>query len=267
MQWSVGSPWPGVAFVFASLLVLARADASAPSLPRQFSVEIAPGGVLFADGTRLGALSELSRWAQRAASGARFSGAVVFGDPQRDGATVAEAVELLRKAGFADIRSAGRPAPPVLSAARTNGAAPVVSASPVPVAAPAPSPPPAASRPRPAPSGPPVSLASMGMHVDGLLNREPHRGRFLRVIEHEFPAFKRCHGRATPHADGASYGVDLLIPKEGGRAKVRETRTRLEGAGFQACMRGAFEAIRFPAPPSERPEIVSYSVVFKPSAR
>jgi len=160
----------------------------------------------------------------------------------------------------------GRPAPTALSAARASGAAPLVSAGRAPAVA--------ASvarassvRPRPAPSGPPVTLASMGMHADGLLNREPHRSRLVRLIEREFPAFKRCHGRAAPHEQGASFGVDLLIPKEGGRAKVREARTRLEGAGFSSCMRSAFEAIRFPPLPSERPEIVSYSVLFKPGAR
>ena len=116
-------------------------------------------------------------------------------------------------------------------------------------------------------SGPAVALMSMGLHVDGLLNREPHRGRLVRVFEREFPAFKRCHGRASPHTEGASYGVDLLIPSGGGRAKVRATRTRLDGAAFGSCMRAAFEAIRFPPPPSERPEIVSYSVLFKPGAR
>ena len=46
-----------------------------------------------------------------------------------------------------------------------------------------------------------------------------------------------------------------------------ETRTRLDGTGFKSCMRDAFEAIRFFAPPSGRPEIVSYSVLFKPGGR
>jgi hypothetical protein len=265
----------------AHLGVASRAGATAPSLPRQFSVEVAPGGALFADGTRIGAPSELARWAQRAASGARFAGAVVFGDPERDGATLAEAIAVLQRAGFTDVRSVGRPAPPAVSAARASGVAPVVAAArhgvplpagpatvvPAPAATTAPAAASTVSRPRPAPSGPPVSLVSMGLHVDGLLNREPHRGRLVRVFEREFPAFKRCHGRASPHAEGASYGVDLLIPSAGGRAKVRETRTRLEGAAFGSCMRAAFEAIRFPATPSERPEVVSYSVLFKPGGR
>jgi hypothetical protein len=291
MSRSVGSPPSGgrfghrstfvasLAITFVALVGAASvARAGEPSLPRQFSVEVGPGGTLFADGTRLGAPSELARWAQRAAAGARFAGAVVFGDPERDAAAVAQAVELLQKAGFSEVRGVGRPAPAALSAARASGAAPVVGAIRAPlgpataVAAPSPKPAAAAAvttatRPRSVSGGPPVSLMSMGLHVDGLLNREPHRGRLVRVFEREFPAFKRCHGRAAPHTEGASYGVDLLIPSGGGRAKVRDTRTRLEGAGFGSCMRAAFEAIRFPAPPSERPEIVSYSVLFKPGGR
>ena len=277
-----------VALHFAALVgVTTRALASGPSLPRQFSVEVGPGGALFADGTRVGTPSELARWAQRAAPGARFAGAVVFGDPARDGAAVAEAVALLQKAGFADVRSVGRPAPAAVSAARSSGAAPVVASarnavvslsSPATAAGPATavavapakapsSAPPSAARPRSAAKPPRVSLLSMGLHVDGLLNREPHRGRLLRLFEHEFPAFERCHARAAPHTEGASYGVDLLIPSGGGRAKVREARTRLEGSGFGSCMRSAFEAIRFPPPPSARSEIVSYSVLFKPPGR
>ena len=105
------------------------------------------------------------------------------------------------------------------------------------------------------------------MHVDGLLNREPHRGRLLKVFEREFGTFRRCHDRAERHAEGLSYGVDLLVPKEGGRAKVRETRTRLAGSAFKSCMQTAFQAIRFAPPPSGRAEVVSYSVLFKPGTR
>jgi hypothetical protein len=231
----------------------------AASLPRQFVVEVGAGGVLFADGTRLGAPSELGRWAQRAAVASRFAGAVVFGDPERDGSAITEVVALLEQSGFAEVRSAGRPAPRALSAVRASGPVPVVWAG-RPRPAPAP-------RVAPAPSAPPVALASAGLHVDGVLNREPHRGRLVRLFERQFDTFKRCHARAEPHAEGASFGVDLLIPKAGGLAKVRETRTRLTNKDFQACMRRAFEAIRFTPPASERPEIVSYSVLFKPAAR
>jgi hypothetical protein len=221
---------------------------------------VGAGGVLFADGTRLGASSELQRWAQRALSGSRFAGAVVFGDEVRDAAAISDALELLGRAGFADVRRAGRPAPIEISAARARGVAPVVSAGKSPLPKPVP------SEPR-APRAQPVALATVGLHVDGTLDKEPHRSRLVRVFEHEFSAFRRCHERAERHEQGASFGVDLLIPKTGGRAKVRQTRTRLESKAFRACMLSAFEAIRFAPPPTQRAEVVSYSVLFKPSGQ
>jgi hypothetical protein len=233
------------------------AEGAARSLPRQFSVEVVAGGVLFADGTRLGAASELGRWAQRALEGGRFSGAVVFGDEELNAPAITEVMDLLRQIGFAEVRRAGRSAPTEISASLATRAPPVVSAGKTPVAPPPP------SEPRP----PAVTLATVGLHVDGALNREPHRSRLVKVFEREFSAFRRCHERAERHDEGASFGVDLLIPKTGGRAKVRQSRTRLESKPFRSCMLAAFEAIRFAPPSSERAEIVSYSVLFKPNGQ
>jgi hypothetical protein len=111
-----------------------------------------------------------------------------------------------------------------------------------------------------------VELATVGLHVAGPLSAEPERRRLVRTLERNFAAFRRCHELAKPHEQNLSYGVDLLIPKQGGKAQLRQTRTRLSGEGFQACMQRAFRAIRFDAPSTARPEIVSYSVLFKPIA-
>lgn len=265
-----GSPELAVA-ASVTATTSATPGAGAGSLPRQFSIEVGPAGVLVADGMRVGAAAELERWAQRALAGARFSGAVVFGDEARDGAAISDVVERLRRAGFSEVRRVGRAAPAELSAL-ARATPPVIaehgvrasSASPAAASPAAPRAPAAPSRPL---AVAPVTLATVGLHVDGVLNREPHRSRLVRVFERQFPAFRRCHDRAERHDEGASFGVDLLIPKGGGRGKVRQTRTRLASQAFRTCMNGAFEAIRFAPPPSERPEIVSYSVLFKPSAR
>jgi hypothetical protein len=257
------APSAAAALVSASVTPTA-ADASgarAGSLPRQFSIEVGPGGILVADGSRLTAASELERWAQRALAAARFSGAVVFGDEDRDGAVISDAVERLRRAGFAEVRRAGRAAPAELSALARAGAPPLVAERRASARSAAPAPAGAIAR------APAVSLATVGLHVDGVLNREPHRGHLVRAFEREFAAFRRCHERAERHEEGASFGVDLLIPKAGGRGKVRQTRTRLSSKAFRGCMHGVFESIRFAPPPSARPEIVSYSVLFKPNAR
>ena len=91
----------GLVLGVASAPLLARAATSDPSrpgaagdatrtLPRQFTVEVGPGGTLVADGTRLGSVGELERWAQRAVQASRFSGAVIFGDPVRDGTVITQ---------------------------------------------------------------------------------------------------------------------------------------------------------------------------------
>jgi hypothetical protein len=260
----------GLTIVGASVTPAASAAPGARpgSLPRQFSVEVGPGGVLVADGSHLAAASELERWAQRALAAARYSGAVVFGDEARDGAVISDAVERLHRAGFAEVRRVGRAAPAELSALARVGAPPLVAERRPPGASAAPALAAAPVVPRaPAVSLAPVALQTVGLHVDGLLNREPHRSRLVRAFEREFAAFRRCHERAERHDEGASFGVDLLIPVAGGRGKVRQTRTRLSSKAFRGCMYGAFESIRFAPPPSARPEIVSYSVLFKPNAR
>lgn len=284
----VASPLSPVVAASVTSAAAGASEARSGALPRQFSIEVGPGGALVADGTRLGAASELERWAQRALAAARFSGAVVFGDEGRDGAIIGDVVERLRRVGFAEVRRVGRVAPAEISALARAGAPPVVAERGAPVSAASAGVPSSVASSTLAPStlapsarvsssgsaqpaapqrAAAVTLATVGLHVDGLLNREPHRTRLVRVFEREFKAFRRCHERAERHDEGASFGVDLLIPKAGGRGKVRQSRTRLASKAFRTCMQAAFEAIRFAPPPSERPEIVSYSVLFKPNAR
>jgi hypothetical protein len=61
--------------------------------------------------------------------------------------------------------------------------------------------------------------------------------------------------------------VDLLVPKAGGKAQVRETRTRLVGDAFKTCMDRVFQAMQFEPLPTGRDEIISYSVLFKAPGR
>jgi len=238
-------------------------------LPSYFTVELSAEGLLVADGVRLGARTELERAAREAVSRGEFAGAVLFGDAARPASELAELAAVLERAGFASVRQVGRSAPFELSArgqaeraekARQRlVAAGVIEGDPAPAVA---KPSTALSPNAPAPAA--VELQSMGLHLSAEANREPHRRQLLKLFERQFGAFRRCHADVPEHAENASFGVDLLIPAAGGRAKVRETRTRLAGDGFKTCMLRVFQSIRFEPPPTARPEIVSYSVVFKP---
>jgi hypothetical protein len=258
----------------------AAAQASRAALPRQFTVELAPNGDVIADGSRLGAATELEFWARRAAASRAFAGAVLFSDRAADDLRVRQLHELLERVGLQPVRSVRRSAPSELgarapasepSAARSAVAREQAAVSRIEQNGPEEStkkPAPASASPaRPRPDRVPhVELASVGLHVAGPLNAEPERRRLLRTLERNFGAFRRCHDLARPHEQNASYGVDLLIPKQGGKAQLQQTRTRLSGDGFQPCMQRAFRSIRFDPPSTARPEIVSYSVVFKPTA-
>ena len=242
-------------------------------LPSYFTVELLADGSVLADGARLGARAELGPAAREAVSRGEFAGAVLFGDAARSAPELAALAVVLERAGFASVRQVGRSAPLELSAlARAERvraekerqrlvAAGVIEGELEPV--PKPSAAPALGVP--APGAPAVvELQSMGLHLAAEANREPHRRQMLKLFERNFGAFRRCHADVPEHTENASFGVDLLIPAAGGRAKVRETRTRLAGDGFRSCMLRAFQSIRFEPPPTARPEIVSYSVVFKP---
>lgn len=240
------------------------ASLAGAALPSYFTVELGMSGALFADGRELGNAGELERAAREAAARGTFAGAVLFGDP-RSGSTLEAVADVLRRAGFATLMEARRSAPLELSALaraereRARRAKERLVAAGV-IEGDAPPPASAAARER----GSRVELQSAGLHLAGPANKEPARRNLVKLFERNFGAFRRCHSSAPPHTENASFGVDLLVPKEGGRAKVRESRTRLSGAAFKTCMERAFEAIRFEPPVTARPEIVSYSVLFKP---
>lgn len=109
-----------------------------------------------------------------------------------------------------------------------------------------------------------VLVKRMGVHLGGGPNDEPTHDRFARPIEQRFDEFLKCHWLADRRSTNASFGVDLLIPTRGGRAKIQDYRTALKGKEFHLCMLGVFGSVHFPAP--EQPMVLSYSLLFKPKA-
>jgi hypothetical protein len=227
-----------------------------PPLPRYFTVELTRNGELFADGKRLSAGSELFSEAQRSADSRSFAGAAVFGSVERDAPRLRELGETLGRAGFVKVLRVGRNAPAELSSAARPGSAGARHTAPTPGSDDT-----AAAR-----GGVGVQIVTVGLHVGGAYKDEPSRRHLVGLFEKKFGDFQRCHDLASEHAQNASFGVDLLVPTVGGKATLRQTRTRLTGDGFQSCMHRVFQTIRFGPPPTGRPEIVSYSLLFKPAA-
>jgi hypothetical protein len=107
---------------------------------------------------------------------------------------------------------------------------------------------------------PRVSVKTMGLHVGGGPNDADGKAPFLQAIEPRFPDFLRCYQLVAEPGRSGSFGVDLQIEKAGGRPKVGEPRSALEGEPFKECVLGVFQSVEFP--PLKKPFVISYSLRF-----
>jgi hypothetical protein len=112
---------------------------------------------------------------------------------------------------------------------------------------------------------PPASLkvANIGLHIGGGPNDAPTKEPIKRSVEPHFDALRRCFMLVEDPRKGGDFGVDLLIPKDGGRAEVSHPRTALKGEGFQACVVKTFEGVDFKRPKTGK-TMVSYSIRYSP---
>ena len=101
------------------------------------------------------------------------------------------------------------------------------------------------------------------MHSGGGPNDAPTKLPIKQRVEPHFNALRRCFALVEDPQKGGDFGLDLLIDKAGGKAKVSHPRTSLKGAGFKECMVAAYEAIDFKKPRGGT-TTVSYSVRFTP---
>jgi hypothetical protein len=108
-----------------------------------------------------------------------------------------------------------------------------------------------------------VSVRHYGLHIGGAKDIDGIKDSYLKPIEKHFEEFRRCHALAKNRGLKASFGVDLLLSPSGGVPKVKDYRTLIKGKDFQSCALGVFAQVRWPLP--EKPTIISYSILFKPS--
>ncbi len=123
---------------------------------------------------------------------------------------------------------------------------------------------PAAAAPSAAQEPPPddVMVKHYGLHIGGGPNDDATREKYLEPIAQRFDALRRCHVLAKNRKLQASFGVDLELPHDGGRAKIADYRTSLKGQEFHMCVLETLGAVSFPG--AGRAMVVSYSVLFKP---
>jgi hypothetical protein len=111
---------------------------------------------------------------------------------------------------------------------------------------------------------PPVKVANIGMHIGGGPNDRATKAPIKTSVEPHFDKFKVCFSKAENNTKVGDYGVDLLIEKDGGLAKVSHPRTTIRGDAFKQCMLDTFGKIEFKKPRKGKTR-VSYSLRFKPA--
>jgi len=157
-------------------------------------------------------------------------------------------------------------APPVAASASAS-AGPASDPAPAPAASgaagtstPATEGDPAGSTP-PGESLPEIRVRNVGLHVGGGPNDAAPKAPYQAAIAARFADFRRCYALIGTPGKGGVFGVDLRIPREGGRATVQGSRTGLGGAPFRDCVLAVFSAVEF-APPSTGTTVISYSLEF-----
>jgi hypothetical protein len=122
----------------------------------------------------------------------------------------------------------------------------------------------------PAPSvgerkGPPLPelrVKSFGLHVGGAARDAAARADYLRVLESGWWRYLDCYRLLDRPGVEGTFGADLHVSGDGGKARVAHPRTKLPGTPFRECMERAFASAHFAPSPSGRAVVLSYSVKF-----
>jgi len=144
------------------------------------------------------------------------------------------------------------------AAASASASATAASAAPaVASAAPAPS--------ATAPAGPlpAVKVANIGIHIGGGPYDDETKAPIAKSVAPHLDAMRACWTQVDDPARGGDFGVDLLVPPEGGRAKVSNPRTSLRPPAFRDCIVHVFEQVDFQKP-RRGLTMASYSLRFTP---
>ena len=116
-----------------------------------------------------------------------------------------------------------------------------------------------------APPPPPrVTVENIGMHIGGGPNDAVTKAPIGTSVAPHMGELRACWSQVDPARPG-DFGVDLLIPAEGGRAAVSNPRTNLGPQAFRDCVVAVFDAIDFARPRTGR-TTVSYSLRFTPTS-
>lgn len=218
-------------------------------------VRIDGEGRAWIDGTPVASDDEL---AARVGERARGGSITLAADGRVPHGRVLSVIDRLRAAGVARVAFA------VQSSAPPSAVAPAPLETPPPTepiaetpATPPPEPPPDAAG-----SLPQVIVETVGLHIGGGPNDASAKAPYLGAIEPQFDAFRACFVKASEPEKGGTFGVDLLIGRNGGKPEVKQPRTGMKGTEFRTCVVEAFQRIEFQKP-AKGPTMISYSLRYR----
>jgi hypothetical protein len=107
-------------------------------------------------------------------------------------------------------------------------------------------------------------VENIGMHIGGGPNDAETKAPIGSSVAPHLAELVDCWSRLADPKRAGDFGVDLLIPREGGLASVSHPRTSLAPDAFRDCVVGVFARIEFSKPRTGK-TTVSYSLRFTPT--
>jgi hypothetical protein len=103
------------------------------------------------------------------------------------------------------------------------------------------------------------------MHIGGGPNDAATKAPIAASVAPHFDELRACWAQVDDKTRGGDFGVDLLIPANGGHAQASQPRTAIHPDAFRDCVLAVFDHVDFQKPRTGR-TTVSYSLRFTPSA-
>lgn len=110
---------------------------------------------------------------------------------------------------------------------------------------------------------PKVEIHNIGMHIGGEDNTAEQKRPIRNDVSKHYDDMRRCYAKAESPARETTFGVDILIPRNGGVAKITNPRSGFKSRVVKNCLTEVFKKVAFRPAKKRRPLMVSFSVRFR----
>ncbi len=110
---------------------------------------------------------------------------------------------------------------------------------------------------------PNVEIANIGMHIGGEANTAEQKRPIRNAVNKHYDDMRRCYAKSEKPSRETTFGVDMLIPRKGGLAKITNPRSGFKERAVKECLVEVFKQVEFPVAKKRIPLMVSFSVRFR----